>query len=401
MHPSPTENFISTKDASAVSGYNPDYLGRLARSGKIVGKIVDRSWFIDSASLATFLQEQKNRKLDQIRLLKQERVEEYQKHQQPSSAVKSELTAISPVSEVQLAPLTFQAQALAFSIASFVVISSLVITRAPFLPHLREQGEALAAQTALGFDETFGDIPVHIATNIGEVQATMHAYPALVAVQNSLASSDVASPMLEKPDFSSLRLVIPASHTAFVAASIVASHSYRDTSLAAYRTCIDEMGAGAVASAIATRDALATTPQLAVAMDTAFGQAVVAATHALIGADVAIAYGLAAIAPASARVTVMTIGTTGALLAEATAQIPSLATNAYLQITAAPAYLAPALAQAVFDAEYRGALHFVAFTDTILTQYGELTDATGKAVYNGVAGTQAFAAVIVAVPKSL
>ena len=40
------KNLISTKEASQLSGYNPDYLARLCRSGKISGTRVGRAWLV-------------------------------------------------------------------------------------------------------------------------------------------------------------------------------------------------------------------------------------------------------------------------------------------------------------------------------------------------------------------
>lgn len=61
------KNFITTKYAGELSGYTSDYLARLARSGKIVGKRIGHSWLIDKESLARFLDEQGDRKIDYAR----------------------------------------------------------------------------------------------------------------------------------------------------------------------------------------------------------------------------------------------------------------------------------------------------------------------------------------------
>ena len=52
------KNLISTKDAGELSGYSSDYLARLARSGKIDGKRIGHSWFLDKESLTSFLDQQ-------------------------------------------------------------------------------------------------------------------------------------------------------------------------------------------------------------------------------------------------------------------------------------------------------------------------------------------------------
>ena len=55
MTPFLKENLVTTKDASELSGYTSDYLARLARSGKIVGRRIGHTWLIDKNSLANFL----------------------------------------------------------------------------------------------------------------------------------------------------------------------------------------------------------------------------------------------------------------------------------------------------------------------------------------------------------
>ena len=52
------KKLISTKDASSLSGYNPDYLARLCRAGKIDGTRVGRAWLVSQESLEAFVKEQ-------------------------------------------------------------------------------------------------------------------------------------------------------------------------------------------------------------------------------------------------------------------------------------------------------------------------------------------------------
>ncbi len=86
-------------------------------------------------------------------------------------------------------------------------------------------------------------------------------------------------------------------------------------------------------------------PVLSGAVD-ALGEGVIAIAHAAINADVSLAYGIAAAAPASAR--------------------------------------------AVFGAEYATAYRFVAVTDTVSTGYGLAVERAGRFAYEGVAGVGAF-----------
>lgn len=40
------EDFITLKEASSISGYHPDYIGALVRSGKIHGDKKGRNWYV-------------------------------------------------------------------------------------------------------------------------------------------------------------------------------------------------------------------------------------------------------------------------------------------------------------------------------------------------------------------
>lgn len=43
--------FISAKSAAERYGYTPDYIGQLARSGQIAGRLVARTWYVDLGAL--------------------------------------------------------------------------------------------------------------------------------------------------------------------------------------------------------------------------------------------------------------------------------------------------------------------------------------------------------------
>ncbi|MDP2706958.1 MAG: hypothetical protein Q8O70_05580, partial [Burkholderiales bacterium] len=148
-----------------------------------------------------------------------------------------------------------------------------------------------------------------------------------------------------------------------------------------YDSLIGSTAEKVLALAATTRGALKAASEIIANTNLALGTAVIDATHAMIGADVKVSYGLAAAAPASARATVALLGNTGNALAGAAARIPALATAAYLHTTSAPARIAPAIAQAVFDAEYAGAAQFVAATDHITSGYALALRSAGEAGY--------------------
>src|SRR3989344_114525 len=45
------KNFISAKDAAKIVGYVPDYVGQLARCGKLEARMVGRAWFVSRDSI--------------------------------------------------------------------------------------------------------------------------------------------------------------------------------------------------------------------------------------------------------------------------------------------------------------------------------------------------------------
>ncbi len=77
LKPSIDTNLISTKEASALSSYNADYLSRLCREGRIEGKKIGRSWLISRISLTRFIESQKGEKKVRAKMLSQQRGSEY------------------------------------------------------------------------------------------------------------------------------------------------------------------------------------------------------------------------------------------------------------------------------------------------------------------------------------
>ena len=81
MDPLLQKNLLTTSEASALSGYNADYIGRLCRSGEIVGKRLGRSWLVEEMSLKRFIKEQEAQKSRRAKKLAEQRVNEYRSAQ--------------------------------------------------------------------------------------------------------------------------------------------------------------------------------------------------------------------------------------------------------------------------------------------------------------------------------
>src|ERR1700691_4157065 len=102
MDPFINENLITAKDAGKLSGYTSDYLARLARSGKISGKVIGHSWFIKRESLIRFLDQQGNRKTDYKRKLARTRRIEYRVHRSIFTPVSAPSTKHGTLSSVPI-----------------------------------------------------------------------------------------------------------------------------------------------------------------------------------------------------------------------------------------------------------------------------------------------------------
>lgn len=49
------QEFITTREAGEITGYHPDYIAALIRSGKVQGKRENRNWFVNKNDLQKHL----------------------------------------------------------------------------------------------------------------------------------------------------------------------------------------------------------------------------------------------------------------------------------------------------------------------------------------------------------
>ena len=71
------KEFISTKEASELSGYGSDYIARLAKTRKLESTRVGKSWFVRRDSLNVFIAGQHRRKEEISKKLSQARTDQY------------------------------------------------------------------------------------------------------------------------------------------------------------------------------------------------------------------------------------------------------------------------------------------------------------------------------------
>ncbi|MBP6868953.1 MAG: helix-turn-helix domain-containing protein, partial [Candidatus Pacebacteria bacterium] len=114
---------ISTKEASELSGYHPDYLARLCRTGKIGGMQVGRTWLVESDSLSKFVREQAERKKKIAEELSEKLEKEYKTFQTPVSTPRTVSTTSYSFANFSVFALSFFIVGLSALTASSGVIS--------------------------------------------------------------------------------------------------------------------------------------------------------------------------------------------------------------------------------------------------------------------------------------
>lgn len=69
--------YLSSKYAGKISGYTNDYVARLCRTGKMKGRMVGRTWYVEKDSLANFSIKNNQQKIKRSKELSNERRKEY------------------------------------------------------------------------------------------------------------------------------------------------------------------------------------------------------------------------------------------------------------------------------------------------------------------------------------
>lgn len=82
-------NLVPVKDATSLVPYSKDYIGRLAREGKIVASQIGRQWFIDTVSLKNFFESASLQEEARKVALKAERKRELQAQENFATLVNS------------------------------------------------------------------------------------------------------------------------------------------------------------------------------------------------------------------------------------------------------------------------------------------------------------------------
>ncbi|MCR4333538.1 MAG: hypothetical protein NUV60_00735, partial [Patescibacteria group bacterium] len=328
------------RDAAALSGYSTGYISSLCRTGKIIGTYSHNEWSVDIASLERFLKKQAERKEVRARSLADARANEYRTHLQKQDVQKvvspqdtrsgilqhdsrSGIVFRRKKEEEGLRASSLRSNVLALSAALLVVASGAVVAQASILPQFAANTADSARIIAAGFTAAFGDIPKNIIAKIDATKNTMSE----VSPRASSSSMNGEPILLAINDLSSVRIrsLETEDHVLFVRRGTVATVSTSSTAPSDVRN----------RSVVVDAYEFITHPERIadslIQAYIAFGQSIVDATHAVIRADVSLAYGTAAAAPATARATVALISGTGDMLARATALV-SIHTGATLAV---------------------------------------------------------------------
>ncbi len=156
------KKFVSSKEASELSGYSRDYIGQLVRDKRIDATMVGRSWFVSLPSLEEHIEKQKGEKLLETEKKESPLISRYEKES---------ILPIPHLPKKDTTPATVFERKISYPV--------LVVKRAPVSPfaYFKKMGLAAAIVMVL----LFGASTVHLTL-------TKNALPAGTLASASLVS---------------------------------------------------------------------------------------------------------------------------------------------------------------------------------------------------------------------
>lgn len=403
----PAKNFITTEKAGKLCKCTPSRITALIRSKEVTAKKVGGKWLVSKKSLERLLKKRKPKgkksgkqrtavrrstKKHHTRVSSHKRANH--KRSPPVVAGISEVSTAAPAEVLEIveviaaprpqlryAPIpvnapvfvparttTFQgielyplrANILALSVAFLALFSGMVIARTGFM-----------SQLAIDTGQVIQQASANVSSALAYVasRAAVSAPAAIALAPSSLAPAPVST----TPVFNGV--------SGFVADTGSSIQSVTRMAMAPVRQ-IPLVQANDYAQVAETPvPPLTALSNFITKMNLWIGSSIIAATHASIHADVSLVYWMAHTAPESARAVTLAFVSTGDTLMRATARLPRQTTSAFLAVTALPAHIAPALAQAVIGGETVAAERFLAVTTSITDEYVALIKRTGEATY--------------------
>jgi hypothetical protein len=201
------KKLLSTKDAAKLSGYNPDYLARLCRDGKIIGTQVGRTWLVSQQSLEDFVKSQDLHKQKLHGKLSEIRGQEYQHAQTPVRTTRRLSPIFKSVSShdfsvsSRLATVhkltSLQKRGVALLVTLVVMLIGVSAAQAAPLAKLAEKSLAAALAVSDGIHEITGDALAQ-ATAIGEQEIATANIPSSPFIASSRSHLDISRSHLDE-----------------------------------------------------------------------------------------------------------------------------------------------------------------------------------------------------------
>lgn len=188
--------FESSASIAQRFNYTQDYVGRLAREGKVVGTKVGRFWFVDVASFTKFLESVEEEKQQRAIALRAERQQERDRVQQSQAVPQA---TPDPEKEVAAQPSPYHTQYTALAQAVAVVVCGLLVGTIGWsaqglqLAHIIQGSSAMASQ----LQEVFAMADMQVFSDeLEQSQAAMVVSPASPAGAPEVFTTLPASPVV-------------------------------------------------------------------------------------------------------------------------------------------------------------------------------------------------------------
>ncbi|MBV22007.1 MAG: hypothetical protein CMI57_00715, partial [Parcubacteria group bacterium] len=94
------KKYFSSGYAGKISGYTNDYVARLARQGKVSGRMVGRTWYVEEKSLNDFVEQNKLQKKQLHKNLSSKRIQDYKYSKSDKEIKKKMQSVLSGLSKV-------------------------------------------------------------------------------------------------------------------------------------------------------------------------------------------------------------------------------------------------------------------------------------------------------------
>jgi len=419
-------NLISTKHASEISGYHPDYIGRLCRSGKINSTQFGRSWLVDRDSLVAFCKTQDQKKKESAEELSRIREQEYQVARNGHSGhVSLKTTSRTPAvrNRGKSIPSPFFDNAVATLVALVVGTASLYALHSPVGQFVGTKALEVTSTTALGVRILAADLPAwptidrHTTANatVG-LQAPIFTGPIVIpsvaqtdVTTGYIAVSDTDLPLENDVNTKGRLQSIPVASLVASAGNALANpqgtltdiyigigesvHSLIVGGLETYTNGLADAGNLWIESGYSARDALFALGESGLAAELSLGNGTIRTAEAILDAHEVGIYGFIESTPQISLAVLKTAHAIGDTVASAVASVPPSLASGYDGAVVGWVEGSLGVASSMERNLLAAAHNINQAGDSIRTAYLEAINGTGSLAYenaNGVvSGTRA------------